>query len=121
MQVFNFITKPVQRVSDHFSNTAKVAQFEGKLLAHILATNEFLKTKTFSIAGFSLGVKVTFNALRQLIEFQKAGIIDFKDWISNVIMMGGAQSIKKDDDWYEIFDFINGKFFNFYSYFDGAL
>jgi len=36
-------------------------------------------------------------------------------------MMGGAQSIKKDDEWYEIFDFINGKFFNFYSYFDGAL
>jgi len=77
----------------NFDKVAKNAEFEGKLLGLMIASNKIFENKTISFAGFSLGTKVVFNALSILKELShEFPFINQK--ISHVIFMGGALSVE---------------------------
>lgn len=64
----------------------------------MIASNEVLKNKCVSLAGFSLGCKVIFNALKTMKDLAiKVPILRTK--IANVIFMAGAQSVKHTEIW----------------------
>ena len=58
----------INNLKMNFEKVAKNAEFEGKLLGLMIASNRIFENKTISFAGFSLGTKVIFNALNVLKE-----------------------------------------------------
>ena len=95
---------------NHFSNTKERAKFSGKLLAHILESNQFLKGYQINLIGFSLGNQVIKYCLYELNRIKSKFI--FK----NVILIAAAIQLKEEATIKEIIEnMIADKFINCYS------
>ena len=95
---------------NHFSNTKERAKFSGKLLAHILESNQFLKGYQINLIGFSLGNQVIKYCLYELNRIKS------KFTFKNVILIAAAIQLKEEATIKEIIEnMIADKFINCYS------
>lgn len=95
---------------NHFCNSKERAKFSGKLLAHILISNQFLKGYQINLIGFSLGNQVIKHCLYEL------NLMKSNFRLKNVILIAGATQIKNEKAMKEIIEnYIVDKFINCYS------
>lgn len=96
----------------------------GKILAFILASRKVFTYKTINLIGFSLGVNVIKNCIKQLYHIHTVMKISCDDIIQSTLMMAGASVIRNErKDAYANFynAMISGRVFHCYSFQDAIL
>jgi len=95
---------------NHFCNSKERAKFSGKLLAHILESNQFFKGYQINLIGFSLGNQVIKYCLYELNRIKSKFV--FK----NVILIAAAIQMKEEATMKDIIEnMIADRFINCYS------
>ena len=90
-----------------FRNASRKAGLSGKLLGTLLASKQFFPFQSVTLVGFSLGVHVIKNCIKQMYKINKYTEIDCRDVIENVILIAGATSMyKKEGKYKDIFNTI---------------
>ena len=90
-----------------FRNASRKAGLSGKLLGTLLASKQFFPFQSITLIGFSLGVHVIKNCIKQMYKINKYTDVDCRDVIENVILIAGATSMyKKEEKYKDIFNTI---------------
>lgn len=82
-------TKP----SDVFVNASKKAALSGKLLGIMLASKLFFPHQSVTLIGFSLGVHVIKNCLKEMYKINQKTELNCLDIIEDVILIAGATCV----------------------------
>lgn len=81
--------------SDVFVKASKKAALSGKLLGIMLASKLFFPHQSITLIGFSLGVHVIKNCLKEMYKIHQKTELNCLDIIEDVILIAGATSVSK--------------------------
>ena len=97
------------------SNAKNLSKICGKILADILFSNQIFNNFQINLVGFSLGANVVKYCLKQLSMLNESSEKKYVK-IKNVILIGAATHIKKEDKWKELIKTtVIDRFINCYS------
>ena len=98
-----------------FKNARERGKYSGRLLAHMIISNEIFNGFKINLIGFSLGNHVIKHCIKELEKFGKLNIIN------NIVFIAGATEIKPKINWKKRFSLVKGMIVNFFSEIDLAL
>ena len=106
----------------YFTQAKKRANYFGKILANMIASEKFFKNKKITLVGHSLGCHFIKCCIKEIAENQDEDFKGLKNKIERIIFLGGATQIKNNKRWSDIFRSVTkGNVYNFYSKKDNAL
>ena len=103
-----------------FNKCKVISKYCGKLLAYIIASEDVYLGRTINLVSFSQGCSVVKYCLKELYELSKIEP-RLVGKVQNVILMGGAVSLRNKQKWQEILKIVSGRVINCWSSDDNVL